>query len=172
MRQASVAGRTAILAACASAVVLVLILYRALAQPETGQAISLDFVGWAVLISALACLTVSVVLTLYSRFLRYSIEEAEKTVRQTESDGPEAEYREVPEDAPLEFDLSRLPEDERRLFEIIESAGGEILQMNLVSSGEFSKSKVTRLLDKLENRELIKRERHGMTNMVRLTKRP
>ncbi len=40
--------------------------------------------------------------------------------------------------------------------------------MKLVASGEFSKSKVTRLLDRLESRGLIVRERSGMTNRVRL----
>jgi len=64
--------------------------------------------------------------------------------------------------------LSGLKEDERRLYDMIVDRGGEVLQRDLVASEEFSKAKVTRLLDKLEGRGLIKRERHGMTNMVKL----
>ena len=58
--------------------------------------------------------------------------------------------------------------DELRLYEIISEAGGEILQMQVVSSKVFSKAKVTRLLDKLEERGLVVRERHGMTNRIRI----
>jgi len=167
VRQASVAGWTTLLAAFVSAVVLILMLYRGLAEPEAGEVISLDPVGWSILISAFACLSVSIVLVAYSRFLRLSLEPSPEAIRLTQSDG-EVIGAPMTEGEPESRNLSRLPEDERRLYEIIEAAGGEILQMKLVSSGEFSKSKVTRLLDKLENRDLIKRERHGMTNMVRL----
>lgn len=169
MRHASVAAWTSVLAAAVSAVVLVLMLYRGVAEPEPGLLVSLDAVGWAILICAFGGLTVSIALVAYSRFLLYSAEYARAGSRPTESDeqapAPPAEAAEA-------RDLSDLPEDERRLYEIIESAGGEILQVKLVSSGEFSKSKVTRLLDKLEDRDLVKRERHGMTNKVRLTKEP
>jgi uncharacterized membrane protein len=66
--------------------------------------------------------------------------------------------------------LASLPEDEHKLYMIISDAGGEMLQMHIVSSGVFSKAKVTRLLDKLEGRGLVVRERHGMTNRVRIIK--
>lgn len=64
--------------------------------------------------------------------------------------------------------LASLPEDEQKLYQMISEAGGELLQMHIVSSGIFSKAKVTRLLDKLEGRGLVVRERHGMTNRVRI----
>ncbi len=168
MRHASVAGWTSILSASVSAVVLALMLYRGVAEPEPGRLISLDAMGWAILICSFAGLAVSIALLSYSRFLWYSAQYAsEKELRaQTAEQAPAA----APEEAREPRDLGSLPEDERRLYEMREAAGGEILQVKLVSSGEFSKSKVTRLLDKLEGRELIKRERHGMTNMVRLTK--
>ena len=169
MRQASVAGWTTLLAALVSAVVLILMLYRGLAEPEAGRC-RVPRPPWMVhphIGIRLPCGLHRLVA--YSRFLRLSLEPVPEVARLTQSDGEVTEAPET-EDAPEARDLSRLPEDERRLYEIIEAAGGEILQMKLVSSGEFSKSKVTRLLDKLENRELIKRERHGMTNMVRLVR--
>ncbi len=62
-----------------------------------------------------------------------------------------------------------LDEDERRLYLQVREAGGTALQRDLVASGTFSKAKVTRLLDKLERRGLVVRERYGATNRVRLT---
>jgi len=153
-----------------SAAVLAVMLYRGLADPEPGQTLSLDTLGWAILICACGGLAISIALAAYSRFLLHS---AEYSRARAGPEQPEAEPpAETVEGAPKPSDLQMLPEDEKRIMEIIEASGGEILQMKIVSSGEFSKSKVTRLLDKLEGRELIKRERHGMTNMVRLTKKP
>ena len=43
-----------------------------------------------------------------------------------------------------------------------------MLQKNIVAKRIFSQAKVTRLLDKLENRGLIVRERYGMTNKIRI----
>lgn len=63
---------------------------------------------------------------------------------------------------------SPMSEDEGRLYEIITESGGEMLQMHIVSLKVFSKAKVTRLLDKLEKRGLVVRERHGMTNRIRI----
>jgi len=59
--------------------------------------------------------------------------------------------------------------DERRLMRVIVEAKGNILQRDLVRITSFSDPKVSRLLDRLESRGLIVRERHGMTNRVRLT---
>lgn len=169
MRQASVAGWVTLLAASVSAVVLALMLYRGMAEPEAGVVLSLDTVGWAILVASLACLAVSIVLAFYVRFLRYAA--APSPQPQGDTTRAESAVEAGPaEDSSVPRDLSRLSEDERRLYDMIESAGGEILQMKLVSSGEFSKSKVTRLLDKLEGRGLIRRERRGMTNMVKLVR--
>jgi uncharacterized membrane protein len=64
--------------------------------------------------------------------------------------------------------ISSLPADESRLYQMIVDSGGEALQMHIVSSGAFSKAKVTRLLDKLEKKGVVVRERHGMTNRIRI----
>jgi uncharacterized membrane protein len=170
VKQASVAGWTGLLAILVSGTVAVLILYRATAERDNGAVMSLDSLGWAVLISAIACMSISVALTIYARFLRVSI--IKGLSGQSAQAGPPRPTPSDQEDVETEigerFDPDQLPDDERRLYEIIEAEGGEILQVKLVADGEFSKSKVTRLLDKLEDRGLIKRERHGMTNRVRL----
>lgn len=168
VKQASVAVWTSVLAAGVSAVVLVLMLDRGLVDPSPGETLSLDPLGWGILVAATACLSVSLAMAAYAEFLKRAVQPSSAPGGPTLSD--EAGPQPSPESEEAGPDLSRLTEDERRLYEIIEAAGGEVLQMKLVSSGEFSKSKVTRLLDKLEDRDLIKRERHGMTNMVRLKK--
>lgn len=72
---------------------------------------------------------------------------------------------------PPEVALRLLSGDERRLYSKIVQAGGAILQKNLVGAGLFSGPKVTRILDRLEAKGLIERERHGMTNRIRLSER-
>ncbi len=61
--------------------------------------------------------------------------------------------------------------DERRLLRVIVEAKGDILQRDLVRITAFSDAKVSRLLDRLQERGLVVRERQGMTNRVRLTLR-
>jgi len=45
---------------------------------------------------------------------------------------------------------------------------GEVLQNDLVSRTGMSKVAVTRALAKLESKGLVVKERHGLTNKVRL----
>lgn len=61
--------------------------------------------------------------------------------------------------------------DERRLLRVIVEARGDILQRDLVRITAFSDAKVSRLLDRLQERGLVIRERQGMANRVRLTLR-
>ncbi len=71
---------------------------------------------------------------------------------------------------PEELALDILDGDEKIIFtEIVESGDG-ILQRDLVLKTGFSEAKVSRLLDKLERRQLIIRRRHGMGNMIMLKK--
>lgn len=61
--------------------------------------------------------------------------------------------------------------DERRLLRVIVDAHGTVLQRDLVRITAFSDAKVSRLLDRLQERGLVVRERQGMTNRIRLTLR-
>jgi hypothetical protein len=64
------------------------------------------------------------------------------------------------------IDYTKLDKDEKIIIKTIEEADGTIFQSDLVEKTEFSKVKVSRLLDKLEGRQLIERKRRGMTNVV------
>ena len=67
--------------------------------------------------------------------------------------------------------LRLLERDERLLFIEVREKGGAALQKDLGHRDGFSRSKVTRTLDRLEAKGLIARERDGMTNRVRLLTR-
>ena len=65
--------------------------------------------------------------------------------------------------------LRLLSGDEASLYRRILAAGGTVLQKDLVGAGLFSGPKVSRILDRLEAKGLVARERHGMTNRIRLS---
>ncbi|MSS74122.1 MarR family transcriptional regulator [Candidatus Pacearchaeota archaeon] len=62
-------------------------------------------------------------------------------------------------------EINDLTNEEKKLFNIIQKEKA-IFQAELIEKIKFSKAKVTRILDKLENRKLIERKRRGLTNIV------
>jgi uncharacterized membrane protein len=64
--------------------------------------------------------------------------------------------------------LRLLEGDERRVYRKVVEAGGEMLQKDIVDAVPFSKAKVSRIIDKLEERGLISKVRHGYTNKIML----
>lgn len=65
------------------------------------------------------------------------------------------------------YDLTKLNKEEKKVFKFIrENKEKGIYQSNIVEKFNFPKSKVSRILDKLEQRELIERKRRGMTNII------
>lgn len=67
-----------------------------------------------------------------------------------------------------EATLRLLPEDERAIYRRLVHEGGQVLQKDLRRMVPFSGPKLTRVLDRLERKGLVVRERRGMTNLVRL----
>ncbi|MEM3374312.1 MAG: MarR family transcriptional regulator [Candidatus Woesearchaeota archaeon] len=61
--------------------------------------------------------------------------------------------------------LDLLP-DEKLVYDKIVESQGTIFQSELVEKTNYSKVKITRILDKLEGKGLIERKRRGMTNVV------
>lgn len=62
--------------------------------------------------------------------------------------------------------LAKLNTDEKNIYNLIVEAEGTIFQSELVEKTDFSKVKITRILDKLEGKDIIERKRRGMTNVV------
>ncbi len=66
-----------------------------------------------------------------------------------------------------EYDLTKLNKEEKELFRFIkENKDKGVYQSNIVEKFNFPKSKVSRILDKLERLEIVERKRRGMTNII------
>lgn len=64
------------------------------------------------------------------------------------------------------IDYSKLDKEEKVLVKNIEASEGTIFQSDLVEKSGFDKVKVSRILDRLEGKQIIERKRRGMTNVV------
>ncbi|MEM2138007.1 MAG: MarR family transcriptional regulator [Candidatus Anstonellaceae archaeon] len=63
-------------------------------------------------------------------------------------------------------DLSSLDSDEKKVIAIVQEQGGSTFQSEIIKQTNYSKVKISRVLDKLEQKGLIERKRRGMTNLV------
>jgi len=61
--------------------------------------------------------------------------------------------------------LKTLNDEEKKIYDLIK-VEGSIFQADLVEKSGFGKVKITRILDRLEGKQLIERKRRGMTNVV------
>lgn len=62
--------------------------------------------------------------------------------------------------------MESLTDDEKKILGIVIDAQGSVFQSELVSKTGMGKVTVTRILDRLEGKNLIERKRRGMTNIV------
>lgn len=68
--------------------------------------------------------------------------------------------------------LRILTEDERKIYGIILEAEGKMLQRDLVARTGMSNAKVSRVVDRLESRGVLAKERDGWTNRLRIKIKP
>ncbi|MFH1607940.1 MAG: hypothetical protein ABIA78_02305 [archaeon] len=64
------------------------------------------------------------------------------------------------------IDRSKLDKDEKKVIDFLVKEGKAVFQADLMEKLEIGKVKTTRLLDKLEAKQLIERKRRGMNNIV------
>lgn len=74
------------------------------------------------------------------------------------SDDAKKGYRQV--------DLSKLSDEEKAVYNIIKNSNGSAYQNELIKETGFSKVKITRVLDRLEQKDILERKRRGMTNII------
>ncbi len=67
-----------------------------------------------------------------------------------------------------EYDISKLSEQEKKAFLLIQQHKEGIYQSTLADHLALSKVKTTRLLDKLEQMQIVERKRRGMSNVILL----
>jgi uncharacterized membrane protein len=63
-------------------------------------------------------------------------------------------------------DYSKLDKDEKKVIDLLLKEGNAVFQASLMEELDIGKVKATRLLDKLEAKQLIERKRRGMNNIV------
>jgi len=103
-----------------------------------------------------------------------SVEKGEEGVVPKEEKAPEpVEEKEArpPEEVAVEENylvLRLLSGDERTMFKAIMDSGGEALQKDLIQRTKMSNAKVSRVLEKLEQKGVVSKERHGSTNKIRI----
>ncbi len=64
------------------------------------------------------------------------------------------------------MDLSTLSSEERKIYDLLRSNNGSMYQGDILKSTNFSKVKVTRILDRMENKTILERRRRGMANLI------
>jgi len=64
------------------------------------------------------------------------------------------------------IDKSKLDRDEKRVIDLLLKENNAMFQATLKEKLDVGKVKLTRLLDKLEAKQLIERKRRGMNNLV------
>jgi uncharacterized membrane protein len=64
------------------------------------------------------------------------------------------------------IDVSSLDSDEKKVIAIIQEQDGSTFQSEIIKQTNYSKVKISRVLDKLEQKGMIERKRRGMTNLV------
>jgi uncharacterized membrane protein len=64
--------------------------------------------------------------------------------------------------------LRLLSGDERTMYKALMDSGGESLQKDLIQRTKMSNAKVSRVLDRLVEKDIILKERYGATNKVRI----
>ena len=62
--------------------------------------------------------------------------------------------------------IESLAGDEREIYMLIAGSSGQMLQKDICKTTGFSKAKVSRLIDRLEQRKLAERTNHGITRKV------
>jgi uncharacterized membrane protein len=75
-----------------------------------------------------------------------------------------------PKTTPYDSIMPLLKAEEKKVVLALIEAKGEMLQNKLVAKLNLSKVKVTRVLHHLQQKNLIIKERHGLTNNVKLAK--
>lgn len=74
------------------------------------------------------------------------------------------------EKVPVKRDLTYLSDDEREIFELIETHGGRMLQNRIVNETGYTKVKVSRIITSLEKKGFVEKRRKGVTNEIIIIK--
>lgn len=103
-------------------------------------------------IESVAAFILSIGMGIFGAFLAFTAAQTEKVNFQ--------------EKRKLKDVLKNLTDEEKKIYDVISSSDGFIFQSDLIEKTNFTKVKISRILDKLEAKNLIERRRRGMANIV------
>jgi hypothetical protein len=63
-------------------------------------------------------------------------------------------------------DASALDADEKKVLEIVQAGSGSVFQSEIIGKLGYSKVKISRVLDRMEQKGIVERKRRGMANLV------
>lgn len=125
---------------------------------ETGQEVTTQTPNYYTLSEVLLLITASFVVGASTVYLFYNAEHITTLVQKPEK----------PEHEKFKMVVPLLKHDEKAVFTALQSANGEMLQNQLVLKTGLSKVAVTRAVSKLESKNLVVKERHGLTNKIKV----
>ncbi len=67
---------------------------------------------------------------------------------------------------PVKVDMSTLDSDEKKVLEVLHGGDGSSFQSDIANKLGYTKVKVSRILDRMEQKGLVERKRRGMANLV------
>jgi uncharacterized membrane protein len=111
-----------------------------------GAAPGVDWSSIGIALFVIVAISAFIAVLLYWTFSKYASERAVKVAMMT------------------------LTEDERRVLELVMHSGGEARQDKLRRQLDFSKSKLSALVNNLERKRAITKTRYHKTNILRLSK--
>lgn len=68
------------------------------------------------------------------------------------------------------IDVSGLDDVEKKVVDILKREGGAFFQKSLMEELDVGKVKMTRMMDKLEAKQIVERKRRGMNNIIVLVR--
>jgi uncharacterized membrane protein len=103
-------------------------------------------------------LSITALVLLIGLFIVFSKEQEKIVFKKVQMPSKEAKKK------PINY--NSLDKEEKTIVKALEAAQGTMFQSDIVEKVGFDKVKVTRVLDRLEGKQLIERKRRGMTNIV------
>ena len=130
---------------------------------QSGQEITTDTPEYFTLPEVLLLVTCSFLIGTAATYLFYNSERVKEAGR----------HEHPPKHDPESFRsiMPLLKDNEKSVIKALLESNGEMPQNKLASILGISKVKATRLLYRLEQKNLIIKQRHGITNMIRLQKK-
>ena len=125
---------------------------------ETGQEVTTQAPNYYGLSEVLLLITASFIMGATAIYLFYNSEQITSFANQKNDKINKEKYRHI---------TNLLKGDERKVFDILMNEDN-ILQNKLVLKTGLSKVSITRALRKLEMKNLVVKERHGLTNKIKL----